>query len=264
MVMKLVRGRSLDDRLLEEPRPPVEFAVSIVRDVARGLEAAHKEGVVHRDLKPGNVLVTEDGRACLTDFGLSRDNAAPDELDGMIVGTPCYMAPEIWDGKTVDGRTDLYALGVIFYQMITGKKPFEASTLADLRALHTAGKAKAPRSLNPACPPGVQAVLAKMMARAPERRYADATSLLAELDRLSRGDDPKALADTGRRIKCGFCDTVNKSDATRCTTCGERIGVQADAPLELALREGEVRCSGCGAIHPERLRACPSCRAPRA
>jgi serine/threonine-protein kinase len=261
MVMKLVRGRSLEDRLLEDPRPPLDDALSIMRDVARGLDAAHREGVIHRDLKPANVLVTEDGRACLTDFGLSRDSAVPDELDGLIVGTPCYMAPEIWQGEAVDGRTDLYSLGVIAYQMATGRRPFEAGTLAELQAQHLAGKAKAPRSLNPDCSPGLQAVMGKLMARSPDRRYADAAALLADLDRMARGLDPQALAGSSRRLKCGFCEALNRSDAAKCETCGEPLGAAAAAPLELALRKGEAACRACGAIFRAGLRACPSCRA---
>ncbi|HYE97930.1 MAG TPA: serine/threonine-protein kinase [Planctomycetota bacterium] len=262
MVMQLVNGRTLEDRLLEMGRLPIDEAVGVMRDVLRGLEAAHREGIIHRDLKPANILLTQDGVARVTDFGLAQVQESPDELGGMVVGTPCYMAPEQWLGQKVDARSDLYSLGIVFYQLVTGAKPFEGRTLKEVMHQHTQGKAKAPRTVNSDCPPGVQAILGRMMARSPERRYSDATAVLQELERLSRGEDPLALQGSGRRVKCSFCEALNAADATKCSVCGEGLGSTVSAPIEIVLRNDEFACGRCGGVNRRGARACGSCRAP--
>ncbi len=260
MVMKLVPGRSLEERLAEWGAPTLDQSVALVRDVARGLEAAHREGIVHRDLKPANIMVAEDGQACLADFGLAQAGGLPDELDGMLVGTPCYMAPELWLGKKVDARTDLYSLGILFYQLATGRKPFEGRTAADLMKLHTEGRARAPRAINPELPAGIQAVIGRLMARSPERRYPSAPAFLADLDRALRNEGPEALGESDRKRKCGFCETLNPAGAERCEVCKERLDAPSGGDLDLALRPGEFACGGCGTPNAEGGRVCAGCR----
>ncbi len=260
MVMQLLQGRTLEEQLVELGMPDLRDALGLVHDIGQGLSAAHRAGVIHRDLKPANVIVTHDGRARLTDFGLARTGGAPDELGDLVVGTPAYMAPEQWTRGAVDGRADLYSLGVIFYQLVTGRRPFEAATLEELRNLHVKSQPKAPRSINPSVTPGIQAVLSKMLAKSPERRYPDLSTFLEDLALLFQDKDPKALEETGRFLRCGFCETLNPRGATKCKVCGERIGAAAAEPLDLALREGESYCPHCHAVNAAGSRACATCR----
>jgi serine/threonine-protein kinase len=260
MVMQLLRGRTLEDRLGELGPPPVEESLSLMRDVALGLEAAHAQGIVHGDLKPANLMITEDGRACLMDFGLAHAREGPDDLKGCIAGTPHYMAPEQWTGRKLDGRTDLYALGVVLYQLATGQRPFEGEGHEALARQHTQEKPRSPRSLNPQVSPGLQAVLGKLLSKSPERRYADAAACRADLERLIAHEDPKALEETGRYVRCGFCETLNPPASTECKVCKESLGTAATRRIEIALRPGEKACRRCGEACAEAARACPRCR----
>jgi serine/threonine-protein kinase len=261
MVMQLLPGRSLETRLEELRIRTLRESVTLIRDISLGLAAAHDEGVIHRDLKPANVIVTEDDRPRLTDFGLARVGGSTDALSDQVVGTPSYMAPEQWRRGEVDGRADLYALGVIFYQLATGRKPFEAATIAEMMNLHLNEKPKAPRSINPEITPGLQAVLSKMLAKSPARRYPDVKALLTDLELLLHDKDPKALDETGRFAKCGFCETANPPGSVKCKVCGESLTGQS-APLQLALRPGERRCPTCGEVVRKNARKCGSCRTP--
>jgi tRNA A-37 threonylcarbamoyl transferase component Bud32 len=260
MVMQLLRGETLEERLAGIGAPDLRDSLVLVRDLGQGLAAAHQKGVIHRDLKPANVIVTEDGRARITDFGLARTRGTTPAEGDAIVGTPSYMAPEQWLRGDVDGRTDLYSLGVILYQLTTGQKPFEAKTIRELMNLHVNEKPRAPRSLNPEISQGVQAILSKMLAKSPARRYKDLEEFLQDLDLAIQDKDPKALVETGRYVKCGFCETANPSGSTQCKVCGETLG--STRPLEIALRSGESKCPACGAINREKARACGGCRRP--
>lgn len=158
------------------------IAMYYLRQVAAGLEAIHAANIVHRDLKPDNVMVRHDGIVAITDFGVAKQLSMliTDTGAGEVVGTPYYLSPEQAQGRRVDARADLYSLGVLAYEMLTGNKPYHATTTQELLRLHV----EAPV---PALPPRHQAfqpVLDKLMAKDPEQRYASATELLDDLDRL--------------------------------------------------------------------------------
>jgi predicted Ser/Thr protein kinase len=260
MVMQLLRGQTLEERLAELGMPDIKDSLSLVADVARGLEAAHGAGVIHRDLKPSNIIVSEDGRARLTDFGLARMGESSDELSDRVVGTPAYMAPEQWGRGPADGRSDLYSLGVILYLLVTGKKPFDGKSVQEIKDQHLSGRARAPRTLNPAVSEGLQAILGKMMARSPDRRYPTTTAFLEDLGRVLRDETPKALEETGRFVRCGFCETPNPAKATKCKLCGESLGPASGGSLEFALRSDERRCPACQEIVLQRARICSRCK----
>jgi serine/threonine protein kinase len=135
LTMDYVEGRSLQEILREDGPLPAERAVEVAREIAEGLGAAHREGVIHRDLKPANVLVGEDGRSYVSDFGVARSLTGSGlTRDGSILGTLSYLAPEQAQGEDVDARSDLYALGILLYEMLTGELPFRGETANELLA----------------------------------------------------------------------------------------------------------------------------------
>lgn len=158
------------------------IALYYLRQIAAGLEAIHQANIVHRDLKPDNIMIRQDGIVAITDFGVAKQISMliTDTGAGEVVGTPYYLSPEQAQGRRVDTRADLYSLGVLAYEMLTGNKPYHATTTRELLRLHV----EAPV---PALPPQhrhLQPVLDRMMAKEPEERYASATELLDDLDRL--------------------------------------------------------------------------------
>jgi formylglycine-generating enzyme required for sulfatase activity len=181
LAMALLPGRTLD-RQLAGGRLPVERAVSIVEQIGRALDAIHEKGLVHRDVKPGNVMVDESGQATLLDFGIVRAAEGTRLTTTMaVLGTPEYMSPELAEGEEPDARSDIYSLGVVAYQMLTGQAPFSApSPLAVLR--FQADKAPpSPRALSPGLSVEVEQVLLKALAKRREERYQSAGELAMAL-----------------------------------------------------------------------------------
>jgi len=172
-VMDYVGGETLRERLNREERLPVQDVSCIIKDVAAALNAAAGAGVVHRDIKPANVLLDKaTGRAMLVDFGIARicggDGAAVITGDGLVLGTPTYMSPEQASGESIDARSDLYALGVMGYEMLAGRPPFEGSYRVVV-SQHLSTKPKPIRQLRRECPPN----LAHAVMRALEKPRAD-------------------------------------------------------------------------------------------
>src|ERR1700690_4450642 len=129
IVMEFVGGQSLDKLLSgEDRRLPLEAALQLTLELAEALDCAHSQGVVHRDLKPAIILLTEDGHAKIADFGVAKLNLANHTLAGRALGTPAYMSPEQLNGEAVDGRSDLFSLGVVLYTMVTGHRPFQGNS----------------------------------------------------------------------------------------------------------------------------------------
>jgi len=188
LTMDFVAGRSLRQALEEDGPLEVAAALDLTRQLAAALEAAHGEGVVHRDLKPGNVLLGEGGRAYVTDFGIARSLAATGlTATGLVVGTPDYLAPEQARGEPVDHRTDLYALGLILFEALTGELPFRAGTLSEMLAQRVSGRPRRAAELGVELPPDVERVIARCLARDPADRYRDAAELRADLDAVAAG-----------------------------------------------------------------------------
>lgn len=181
LVMPLLQ-ESLDDVLQREGKLPPAEAASLVLQVADGLQVAHAKGLIHRDVKPGNILLDAEGKALLADFGLARDiKRPPHEITRQPWGTPEYMAPEQLHGDTVDQRADVYALGVVLYELLTGKRPFDGSSAYDIAAQALSGPLKPPSTYEPAISSRLDDVVLMALARERGARYPGMAEFIAAL-----------------------------------------------------------------------------------
>src|SRR6202046_2958530 len=189
IVMEYVDGRALSAVLKDpEPLPPRQIA-SIGAGVAAALAFAHRHGVIHRDVKPGNVLITPDGEVKVTDFGIARAVNTEESLTptGAVMGTAAYFSPEQAEGKAVDARSDIYSLGVVLYEMAVGKPPFTGDSPVAVASKHVRDQPILPRVANPAVPTALEAVIMKAMAKNPDDRYPTAEEFRADLLRFTEG-----------------------------------------------------------------------------
>jgi serine/threonine protein kinase len=180
IVMEFVEGQSLKQRLDARERFPVAETVRIMEQILAGLQFSHDSGVVHRDIKPGNVMLAKGGRVKLADFGIARIESSVMTQDGTMLGTPAYMSPEQLMALTVDARSDLYSAGVVLYQLLTGERPFEGGLTAIIhKALNTVPPR--PSEIAVTAPVDLDPVVARAMARRPADRYPDADSFARAL-----------------------------------------------------------------------------------
>jgi serine/threonine-protein kinase len=179
MAMEYVQGTDLKTLLRRRGTLPIEESVGLVIQVCAGVGYAHRAGLVHCDLKPQNILVTADGRAKITDFGIARALVTihPEEYSDVVWGSPQYFAPEQAAGGPPSPASDVYSLGVILYEVITGRLPFEATDPAQLARLHQTASPPAPRSLNPAIPTSLEQIVFKVLSKEPSARYRTADQL---------------------------------------------------------------------------------------
>ena len=193
--MEYVDGRALSAVLKDpEPLPPRQIA-SIGAGVAAALAFAHRHGVIHRDVKPGNVLITPDGEVKVTDFGIARAVNTEESLTqtGAVMGTAAYFSPEQAEGKAVDARSDIYSLGVVLYEMAVGKPPFTGDSPVAVASKHVRDQPILPRVANPAVPSALNAIIMKAMAKNPDDRYGSAEELRADLLRFADGRPVEAV-----------------------------------------------------------------------
>jgi len=185
--MEYVRGYTLSELLEEAPdhRMAARAAMGLARQICRGLQAAHEQGIIHRDIKPQNVLIDHKGEVKLMDFGIARMAEAKEGMTqaGLIVGTPHYMSPEQVQGQQLDARSDVYSMGVMLYEILGGVKPFTSSSLTGVLTAHITETAKPLIEVRPEVGRDVNAMVMRCLAKNPKDRYADAGALLADLDR---------------------------------------------------------------------------------
>ncbi len=188
ITMEYVSGEDLKTTLRRVGPLSTGKAVYIAKQVCDGLAEAHKLGVVHRDLKPQNIMIDKQGHAHIMDFGIARSMKTKGvTTSGMMIGTPDYMSPEQVEGKPVDVRADIYAMGVILYEMSTGTTPFHGETALSVAIKHTREKPRNPREINDQIPVQLSSIILKCMEKNREKRYQDVPELLAELDKIEKG-----------------------------------------------------------------------------
>ncbi len=185
IVMELIKGKTLKEIITEEKGPlPWKWSVNIASQIASALETAHKNHIIHRDIKPHNIIITEDGVAKVTDFGIAKavSNSTITAF-GTTIGSVHYFSPEHARGGFTDEKSDLYSLGVVMYEMLTGKVPFDADTAVSIALKHMQEEAKPPIELNPNIPSAVNDIIMKALRKDTNLRYQNATAMLLDLKR---------------------------------------------------------------------------------
>jgi serine/threonine-protein kinase len=203
IAMEYIEGRTLDQIIAEDgPLAPSE-AARIAGEIAGALEVAHREGVVHRDIKPSNVIITPTGKIKIADFGIARARNAGADLTqvGMIMGTAAYLSPEQAQGATIDQRSDLYSLGVVLFEMVTGAPPFSGDSTHAVVLHHVSSPPPRLRSRQPSLPVELDELVDRLLAKNPDDRYQSASGLVLELRKIEAGRStttpPIATADGG-------------------------------------------------------------------
>jgi len=232
IVMRFMAGGSLSDRLREGPLS-LEDTAKIISRLAPALDAAHSRGIIHRDIKPGNILFDQYGNAFLTDFGiahLAREGSST--LTGeSILGTPTYMSPEQVQGeKSIDGRSDIYSLGVLIFQMLAGQSPYHAETPTKLMMMHVLEPVPSLSNIVPALPAFCDQIVSKALAKNPDDRYSTADELASNLEHASQGFQP---------FLSPAIQSMAVPDSTKVITQtnlrGGRLQEQETAPRKIAL-----------------------------
>jgi len=205
IVLEYVAGESLSRILSREKKLSLEWALKLAEEIADALDYAHAQGVIHRDIKPANILITQDGHAKIADFGIAKRNLAHFTIPGRVLGTPAYMAPEQLIGEAVDGRSDLFSLGVILYAMVTGHSPFQGDSATTVSFKIANREPIAPSALDMTLPPQVDAVISRAMAKDPNERYQRGSDFADDLRILLQSY--RANPTTTSRLRCAGTGT---------------------------------------------------------
>lgn len=283
IIMQYVSGGTLKQRM---SAPITLRAITrIVHEVASALTYAHSMGIIHRDVKPVNVLMDPSDRAILSDFGIAKVLATSAALTrtGAGVGTPEYMSPEQCRGAAVDARSDIYALGIMLYELLTGRTPFEADNYTALAHSHIYEPVPPPSRINPRISPAVQSVIIKALEKDPADRFAKATDLAVAFEQAVASQVPvhneprretapptaQAVAPAPRYpspapapagVICPRCHQANAPQQRFCSTCGEPLQAGLPAPSHAPQPTGSwVSCQNCHTPNPQINRFCTTC-----
>ena len=221
IAMEVIEGRSLKELIVDRGPSPIPVAVNYGRQILAALRFAHRNGVVHRDIKPHNVLVDEEGRVKVTDFGIARAGASEMTEVGSIIGTAQYLSPEQARGAPVDARSDLYSVGVVLYELLTGEAPYNGETPVEIAMKHLSAVPEPPSAKRPEVPPELDAVVLRALAKNPDDRYQSVEEMDADLNAISKGMEISGTTTRGRDDRAGrggavrSDDDLPRSDASR-------------------------------------------------
>ena len=188
IVMEYVEGRTLKELIVSRGSCPVPVAITYVRQVLAGLRFAHRAGIVHRDVKPHNVIVDSEGRVKVMDFGIARAGTSQMTEVGSIIGTAQYLSPEQARGAPVDESSDLYSTGILLYELLTGTVPFNGETPVEVAMKHLSQVPEPPSRLRPEVPHDLDLVVIRALAKEPAERYRSAQEMDRDLERVTRGE----------------------------------------------------------------------------
>lgn len=277
IVMQLIDGGTLKQRLeliqAQGQAMDVVEANQIFKQIASALTYAHEKGIIHRDVKPVNVLMDQSGRPILSDFGIAKVLASTREQltrPGAGVGTPEYMSPEQCRGEQVDARSDIYSLGIMLFEALTGRTPFRGDNYPALAHSHIYETPQRPSAINPRIDPTVDQVILTALMKIPEQRYQQANSMADAFERaIAQGGQSGNAYLTGGKISpesqplqgsvygnsaslvvCPICKHVNKSQMRFCTKCGSSLAVRTCRVCGSQNRANNRFCTRCGQALP--------------
>src|SRR5438105_10231957 len=196
IAMEFLDGRSLKELIVSRGSAPIRTTIEYARQILAAVGFAHRHGIVHRDIKPHNVLVGPEGRLKVTDFGIARSGASQMTEVGSIIGTAQYLSPEQARGSPVDQTSDLYSVGVVLYELLTGQVPFTGDTPLQVAMKHLSEVPVPPSELRSELPENLDLVVLRALAKAPEARYQTAEEMDDDLARVARGLSPSAETET--------------------------------------------------------------------
>ena len=235
IAMEYLPGGTLKNRILKRGALPARTAAAVALQMAEALRAAHERDVIHRDIKPHNILITDLGDVKVTDFGIARAAASSTMTrTGHILGTAHYISPEQAMGEPVGPASDLYSLGVVLYEMLTGELPFDADTPLGIAMKHLNGHLRQPKELNPSVPDGINAITLRLLAKNPEDRYASDSELIEDLERVCAGLDPSGTTTEMIPHALAVTTRLNPPPPPQGVARNEKRGRRA-GPLLLAL-----------------------------
>jgi serine/threonine-protein kinase len=243
IAMEFLDGRSLKELIVGRGAAPMNVAIEYARQILSALRFAHRHGIVHRDIKPHNVLVDAEGRVKVTDFGIARAGTSQMTETGSIVGTAQYLSPEQARGGEVDPRSDLYSLGVVLYELLTGKTPFEGETPVEIAMKHLSNAPKPPSKLRPEVPPALDKVVLRALAKDPDDRYQSADEMEADLERVARGAPVSAATAATQVMRVS--PPAAATESTAATMIAPPSGTRArDVPPPVVVEEEHVEAGG--------------------
>jgi eukaryotic-like serine/threonine-protein kinase len=236
IVMEYVEGRTLKELIVSRGSCPVPVAITYVRQVLAGLRYAHRAGIVHRDVKPHNVVVDGEGRVKVMDFGIARAGTSQMTEVGSIIGTAQYLSPEQARGAPVDESSDLYSTGILLYELLTGTVPFNGETPVEVAMKHLSQVPEPPSRLRPEVPHDLDLVVIRALAKEPADRYRSAQEMDHDLERVARGEG------VGRETE-DAATMVMRGETTAATTVGARVAPSYGGNERYRAYDGEVRKS---------------------
>ncbi len=238
IAMEFLDGRTLKELIIGRGAAPINVAIEYARQILSALRFAHRHGIVHRDIKPHNVLVDGEGRVKVTDFGIARAGTSQMTETGSIVGTAQYLSPEQAKGGEVDPRSDLYSLGVVLYELLTGKTPFDGETPVEIAMKHLSTTPKPPSKLRPDVPRELDMVVMRALAKNPDERYQSADEMEGDLERVARGARVSATTvDTATQVLRRPAAAVAAASATAATMIAPPPASAAPPPAVVAEEE---------------------------